>query len=102
MLQSELMAREILYIHGKLYSINGRGRITTLQDPPFTVTLTQLETLSQVAKGRSNKEIAASKGKKPKYVINQMENLRSANNDVPTISLIAHTVGMGLLHPHNL
>lgn len=92
-----------LNIHGNLFSINNRNVMTELRGNktfPFTITLTQLEVLSQVAKGKSYKEIAMVRGTTPQSVSNLMEKLRLDNGEVSTTSLVNYAVKTGLLHPH--
>lgn len=94
-----------LNIYGKLFSIDSFQRIKYLEgdkDFPFTVTLTQLEILSQIAKGRSYKEIAGSRGTTAQCVSNLMEKLRLNNGEVSTISLVNYAVRIGILHPHKM
>lgn len=100
------MTEAIANIRGRKCSISPKGRIKVaagsdpMQEPPFTASMSELDTLTLLAQGLTFDEVSSEIGLTQYSIRQQVERLRSRNEFMPTFHLVAIATQLGLLNRH--
>lgn len=93
-------------IRGRRCSISPKGRITveagpdSAKEPPFTASMSELDTLTLLAQGLTFDEVSLETGLTQYSARQQVEKLRSRNEFRRTFELVAIATRLGLLNRH--